>query len=111
MGRPVREVGALDALGDAGTRPSGPRDQLDMGQIARVRLRILVVGQEPERAQLVEREACRQQRLFRDRGVLEHVVKPGDYARMPGDRGRDPLNVFDQRRPASVALPVVKPFG
>ena len=111
MKHPVGQVGALDASGDAGTRTSGPREQLDMRQIDAVCPRRIVAGQQPERAQLVGRDAFRQERLLGDRRVFEHLVEPGDHTRIPGDRRCDSPNVLDQRCAAGIALLLVKPFG
>ena len=93
----VGQVGAFDGPREVGARSAGSCDSLDMGQIRLVGAQIQVAGQQPDRAQLVERDPFRQERLLGDRGVLERLVKPGDHTCVAGDGCCDPADVFDQR--------------
>ena len=111
MERSVSQVSAFHASRDLGAWSSGLRKSLNMGQVDRVRARIQVAGQQPERAQLRDREAVREQRLLRYGGVFERLVKPGDDACVPRNTCSDPAYVVDQPRPTAIALPVVEPFG
>ena len=43
--------------------------------------------------------------------MFERLVKPGDNACVAGNRSCDPPYMFDQWRPAAIALPLVESFG
>src|SRR5215212_1124609 len=111
MEGPILQIGGLhDACQTPGVA-GRVREQLQMREVAVVRVRVGRPVEKPEGAQLIAREARDQQFLLGYGGPFKNLVQPRHSTSLLGHRGRDTSHVPDDRRSVLLAVAPVQPFG
>jgi hypothetical protein len=107
----IGQVTPLDRAGHGTRPPGGPRDQCDVTEVPAHSAFARRTREESHRAELLHRQPCPQQLLFRDPGALEHLVKPGRCAGEVWNGRRDAPHVRDEGISAFIELVAMDPLG